>query len=104
MRIIAAVVNPGDRAGARESVLLLNASASAVDFSGWRIGDRGQHTCAVPAGPLAPGEARRVELTDGVVLRDGGGTVTLLGAGGLKVAGVTYTAADAELAGWTVTF
>jgi uncharacterized protein YukJ len=101
VRIVAAMVNPIGPGPEAESVLLLN--AAAVDLTGWRIADRAKQTCAVPAGPLAPGDTRRVPVTDGVALGNGGGTITLLDAGGLKVSGVAYTAADAR-EGWTVTF
>lgn len=70
----------------------------------WRIADRSGKTCPVPAGSLAAGETRRVPVTAGVALGNGGGTITLLDEGGLKVAGVAYTAADAQPEGWTVTF
>ena len=43
-------------------------------------------------------------LLDTAGIGNGGGTVTLLDAGGLKVHGVAYTAADAEHEGWTVAF
>ena len=38
--IVAALVNPAGPAPERETVLLLNASPSPVDLSGWRIADR----------------------------------------------------------------
>ena len=98
------MVNPAGPAPEAESVLLLNASPDAVDLTGWRIADRAGQTCPVPGGPLAAGETRRVALTERVALGNGGGTITLLDAGGLKVGGVAYTAADARREGWTVTF
>jgi uncharacterized protein YukJ len=104
IRIVAAMVNPTGPAPEAESVLLLNASPAAVDLTGWRIADRARQTCAVPGGSLAPGETRRVAIAERVALGNGGGTVTLLDAGGLKVDGVAYTAADAQQEGWTVTF
>ena len=104
VRIVAAMVNPSGPAPEAESVLLLNASPTAVDLSGWRIADRARQTCPVPGGPLAAGETRRVAITERVALGNNGGTVTLLDAGGLKVDGVAYTGADARREGWTVTF
>ena len=104
VRIVAAMVNPAGPAPEAESVLLLNASPAPVDLSGWRIADRAKQTCPVPGGPLAPGDTRRAAIAAPVALGNGGGTITLLDAGGLKVAGVAYTAADAEREGWTVTF
>jgi uncharacterized protein YukJ len=104
IRILAAMVNTAGPAPEHESVLLLNASPAAVDLTGWKIADRAKQTCDVPAGALGPGETLRVALAAPVALGNGGGTITLLDAGGLKVAGVAYTAADAEREGWTVTF
>jgi hypothetical protein len=104
VRIVAAMVNPTGPSPEAESVLLLNASPTEVDLTGWRIADRARQTCPVPAGPLAAGETRRVAIAERVALGNGGGTITLLDAGGLKVDGVAYTAADAQPEGWTVTF
>ena len=104
VRIVAAMVNPVGPSPEAETVLLLNASPAQVDLTGWRIADRARQTCAVPAGPLAPGETRRVPVAERVALGNGGGTITLLDAAGLKVDGVAYTGADARLEGWNVTF
>ena len=104
VRIVAAMVNPPGPAPEAESVLLLNASPAEIDLTGWRIADRGGQTCPVPGGLLAAGDTRRVAIADRVVLGNGGGTITLLDAAGLKAGGVAYTAADAQREGWTVTF
>ena len=104
MAIVAAFVNPLGPAPERETVLLLNASASAVDLGGWRIADRLAHECPVPAGPLAPGATREVVMSGEVQLGNQGGTITLLDDAGLKVAGVSYTAAQARQEGWTIVF
>ena len=102
--VVAALVNPVGPAPERETVLLLNASARPVDLSGWRIADRTARTCPVPAGPLAPGATLEVEMSEGVQLGNQGGTITLLDAAGLKVSGVSYTAAQAGREGWTIVF
>lgn len=104
VRIVAAMINPAGPSPEAESVLLLNASPAAVDLTGWRIADRAKQTCDVAGGPLAPGDTRRVAIVAPVALGNGGGTITVLDAGGVKVSGVAYTAADAEREGWTVTF
>jgi hypothetical protein len=104
VRVLAAMVNPIGPAPERESVLLLNVSPGAVDLTGWRIADRLQHSCTVPAGPLAAGATLSVVLGNGVQLGNKGGAITLLDRQGLKVDGVAYTAADAAEEGWTVTF
>ncbi len=103
VRIVAALVNAAGPAPEAESVLL-NASPAPVDLTGWKIADRAKQTCDVPGGPLAPGDTRRVAISAPAALGNGGGTITLLDAGGLKVSGVAYTATDAEREGWTVTF
>ena len=104
VRIVAAMVNPTGPGPEAESVLLLNVSPADVDLTGWRIADRARQTCAVPGGTLAPGETRRVAITERVALGNSGGTVTLLDAAGLKVDGVAYTGADARREGWSVVF
>ena len=107
VRIVAALVNPAGPAPEAESVLLLNASPAAVDLTGWRIADRARQSCLIssrPPGPLGPGETRRAALIAPVALGNGGGTITLLDAAGLKVDGVAYTGADARREGWNVTF
>ena len=104
MRIVAAMVNPPGPAPEAESVLLLNASPDAVDLTGWRIADRAGQTCPVPAARWRPARRAASPVTARVTLGNGGGTITLLDAGGLKVGGVAYTAADAGREGWTVTF
>jgi uncharacterized protein YukJ len=103
VRILAAMVNPVGPAPEAESVLLLNASPQPVDLTGWRIADRSRRTCELPAGPLAAGDTLHVAL-EGVELGNGGGSITLLDARGLKISGVSYTSADAAPEGWTIAF
>jgi hypothetical protein len=45
-----------------------------------------------------------VTPTDGVVLGNSGGAITLLDPNGLKVHGVSYTGEQAGTEGWTITF
>jgi uncharacterized protein YukJ len=104
LRIIAAMVNPVGPAPEHESVLLMNASPSTVDLSGWRIADRLKRTCPVPAQSLGPGELLRVPVAEPAQLSNQGGLITLLDADGLKVAGVAYTGEQARQEGWTLTF
>ena len=104
MRILAAMVNPVGPAPEHESVLLMNASPSAVDLTGWRIADRLKRTCPVPAQSLGAGAVLEVAVTEPAQLSNQGGLITLLDAAGLKVAGVSYTADQARQEGWTLTF
>ena len=104
VRIVAALVNPAGPAPERETVLLLNALPDPVDVTGWRIADRAKRTCPVPAGTLAPGATLDVVVSGEVQLGNNGGTITLLDGAGLKVAGVSYTAAQAGQEGQTIVF
>ena len=104
VRILAAMVNPRGGDPERETVLLLNASPQAVDLTGWRLADRLGHTCALPPVRLNPSASLNVEIDGGMQLSNKGGSITLLDAAGLKVAGVAYTAEQARREGWTVTF
>jgi uncharacterized protein YukJ len=104
VRIVAALVNPVGPAPERETVLLLNALPDPVDVTGWRISDRLKRTCPVPAGTLAAGATLEVVIGGEVQLGNQGGTITLLDGAGLKVAGVSYTAAQAGQEGQTIVF
>ena len=104
VQIVAALVNPVGPAPERETVLLLNASPDAVDLTGWRIADRLKRTCPVPPGPLAAGASLEVVVSGDVQLGNQGGAITLLDGAGLKVSGVSYTAAQAKQEGWTIVF
>ncbi len=104
VRIVAALVNPVGPAPERETVLLLNALPDPVDVTGWRIADRLKRSCPVPAGTLAAGATLEVVLSDDLQLGNQGGTITLLDAAGFKVAGVSYTAAQAAQEGRTIVF
>jgi uncharacterized protein YukJ len=104
VRIVAALVNPAGPAPEAETVTVLNASPDPQDLTGWRLVDRARHDEPVPAGVLAAGETTVVHLAGTVQLGNKGGEITLLDAAGLKVHGVSYTAAQAARSGWTVVF
>ncbi|GAA3146233.1 hypothetical protein GCM10010466_41560 [Planomonospora alba] len=105
VRIVAALVDPAGPAGSGHgSVTLLNASPAPVDLAGWRLVDRRGRDLPLPQGPLAAGAVLTVPATPPFALDDGGGTITLLDPAGLKVHGVSYTAAQGRREGWTVTF
>lgn len=103
VRVLAARVNPAGTPE-DEAVLLINASADAVELAGWHILDRSKARCPVPAGVLAAGETLLVHLEGRARLGNNGGQITLLDTADLKVHGVSYTADDARREGWTVTF
>jgi uncharacterized protein YukJ len=104
IQIVAALVNPLGPEPERESVLLLNASPAAVDLTGWQLADRMKRVCPVPSGPLAAGATLEVAINGQVQLGNQGGTITLLDGAGLKVSGVSYTAAQAQQEGWRIAF
>jgi uncharacterized protein YukJ len=104
VRILAAMINPRGGDPERETVLLLNASPQAVDLTGWRLVDRLGQASALPPLALNAGASIDIELGNGMKLGNKGGSITLLDAAGLKVAGVSYTADQARREGWTVTF
>jgi hypothetical protein len=101
--IVGALVNPIGPAPERETVTLLNATPQAIDLAGWQLADQ-QKRKQTLAGAIAAGETRRIALDPSVQLGNKGGIITLLDDRGLKVHGVSYTKADAELEGWTVVF
>jgi hypothetical protein len=103
VRILAALVNPVGSGSGPETVTLLNASPEPFDLAGWRLVDRGRNSFPLPSGPLASGDILELAVGAPFGLGDGGGTITLLDAAGLKVHGVSCTAAEAR-EGWTVTF
>jgi uncharacterized protein YukJ len=104
VRIVAAMVNPVGPAPERESVVLLNTSPDAIDLTGWRIADRNKQSSPLPVGSLVGGATLQVPLDGGAQLGNDGGSITLLDSQGLKVDGVAYTAAQAQLEGWTIVF
>ncbi|MET8975163.1 DUF2278 family protein [Streptomyces sp. NPDC004539] len=104
VRIVAALVNPRGPAPEPEQVTLLNASPDPLDLTGWRLVDRVGNTTPVPRGELAAGATLPVPLQGGAQLPNTGGEITLLDTKGLKVHGVSYTSAQADQEGWTVTF
>jgi hypothetical protein len=104
VRIVAALVNPVGPAPERETVTLLNASASDVDLRGWALLDRLKQRMPLEPMTLAAGETARIQLRPPIQLGNRGGLVTLLDRDGLKVDGVAYTEQQAETEGWSVVF
>ena len=76
----------------------------AWTFPAARLADRLKHSRPLPAGPLAAGATLEVAAQDGVQFGNQGGAITVLDAQGLKVAGVSYTGAQAQREGWTIVF
>jgi uncharacterized protein YukJ len=103
VRIVAALVNPSGPAPEAETVTLLNASPREIDLAGWSLVDRAGGRLPL-SGSLAAGAAARVPVAAPVRLGNGGGTLTLLDARGLKVDGVAWTAVQGRREGWSVVF
>jgi uncharacterized protein YukJ len=103
-RIVGALVDPVGPAPEAETVTLINASPEPIDLTGWKLLDRMKKECPLPAGPLPAGRTLQVATSAGLQLGNGGGAITLLDAGGLKVHGVAYTREQADRDGWTVVF
>jgi uncharacterized protein YukJ len=104
VQILAALVNPIGPAPEQEKVLLMNLSPEDVDLTGWQLADRAKKTAPVPAGKLESGRLLDVLLVGEMQLGNHGGTITLLDANGLKVAGVAYTEEQAQREGWAIAF
>ena len=105
VRVLAAMVNPFGPAPERETVLLLNASPHDIDLTGWKLTDKAKAACPLPAQTLPAGETLVVPLSGSrATLGNKGGQISVIDAAGLKVHGVSYTAAEGGREGWTVTF
>ncbi|MBN1173435.1 MAG: lamin tail domain-containing protein, partial [Micromonosporaceae bacterium] len=102
VRIVAALVNPAGEAQA-ETVTLLNTTAAAIDLAGWTLLDRDKNALPL-SGTLPAGETVRIPLRPPVMLPNKGGLITLLTSGGLRVDGVSYTAAAAKRRGCSTKF
>ncbi len=104
LRIVAALVNPVGPAPEAETVTIVNTGTQPVDLTGWSIADRDAHRFQIIDGVLPAGETRRIPLAPPAALGNRGGIITLLDRGGLKVDGVSYTAADVTEEGRTIVF
>lgn len=105
VRVLAAMMNPFGPAPEHETVLLLNASPHDIDLTGWKLTDKAKAACPLPAQTLPAGETLVVPLSGSrATLGNKGGQISVIDAAGLKVHGVSYTAAEGGREGWTVTF
>ncbi len=103
VRIIAALVNPTGPAPEAETVTLLNTTPQPVALDGWALADRFKNKQTLN-GTLAAGATLVINVQTPVQLGNQGGIITLLNAAGLKMHGVSYTAAQAGREGWTLVF
>ncbi len=87
--IVAALPDPvGIDAGA-ETTTLVNTTASAIDLTGWQLGDWAGRRQPL-AGSVAGGEAIKLVLTGGLQLPNKGGSLTLFDTTGLTIDHVSY--------------
>src|SRR3954470_9822263 len=90
VRIVAALVADGDRAGG-ETVTLLNTGLRDLDLSGWALLDAREQRMPLPPTRIPAGDAARIPVRPPVRLDVEGGLLTLVDPNGLKVDGVAYT-------------
>jgi uncharacterized protein YukJ len=102
IRVVAALVN-AVQSPEIEFVTLLNTTNQAIDLSGWQLADRDKNKMKL-GGVLPAGETTRVRLVLPVVLPNKGGLITVLNPQGLRVDGVSYTKAQAQLPGFSIKF
>lgn len=102
VRIVAALVNPVQSPEV-ETVTLLNLTPAPVDLAGWKLLDRDKNAMPL-GGTVGAGDTLRVTLKPPAVLPNKGGLITLLNADGLRVDGVSYTAAQAKAVGYSLKF
>jgi hypothetical protein len=84
------------------AVVVANMTAEALDLTNWRVLVDAERIYSLPATPLPPGHPLGAALPAGA-LSDGGGVVTLLNPGNLRVDGVAYLGGDPK-AGWSTSF
>lgn len=103
IRIAAAMVNPIGPAPESETVTLINTTAHTVDLTGWALADKEKDRMPL-VGALPPGGTLLVRVQPPMQLSNQGGIITLLNPKGIKVHGVSYTAAQAHKEGITIIF
>jgi uncharacterized protein YukJ len=103
VRIVAALVNPLGPAPERETVTLCNTTPRAINLGGWSIANKDKTRFPL-TGEIKAGQCMTFTLSPQVPLSNKGGIVTLLDNAGLKVHGVSYTAAQVDREGFTIVF
>lgn len=111
IRIVSAMVNPKGPegqpgfSGDGEWVQLVNLLPQDIELGGWAILNRNEAQSAIEAGTALPASGfLRVPISPDAPLGNGGGLITLVDAQGLKVDGVSYTAAAAQREGFPIGF
>jgi hypothetical protein len=100
---MAALANPIGTETGNESVTLLNASANAIDLTGWSVRDKANGKQLLE-GVLDAGITQRVVFSGGVRLGNNGDTISLFNAADELMHQVSYTKKQAQEEGWTLIF
>lgn len=96
--IAAALVNAAGDERAGEWVSIINLTTDDVDLQGWTLGDTKRPRKPLD-GKLGPGEARRIQPLDPLMLANSGGVVELFAPDGRRVDRVKYGAQKGEREG-----
>lgn len=103
VRIIGAMVNPVGPAPEAETVTLLNTTNQPIDLTGWSLADKQKNKMSL-SGAIPKGSTLQVAVDSPMQLSNSGGIITLLNERGIKIHGVSYTAAQAHREGITIVF
>jgi uncharacterized protein YukJ len=103
VRIVGAMVNPVGPAPEAETVTLLNTTTGSIDLTGWSLADKQKNKMSLE-GEIPKGGTLRVDVAAPMQLANTGGIITLLNDKGIKIHGVSYTAAQARKEGVTIVF
>ena len=103
VRIVAAMVNPVGPAPEEETVTLLNTTPQPVNLTGWSLADKQKNKMPL-SGAIPQGATLQIAVKPPMQLSNSGGIITLLNDRGIKIHGVSYTAAQAHREGVTIVF
>lgn len=103
VRIVGAMVNPIGPAPEAETVTLLNTTTGSIDLMGWSLADKQKNKMPL-AGEIPKGGTLQVNVAAPMQLANTGGIITLLNDKGIKIHGVSYTAAQSHKEGVTIVF
>ena len=101
--IVGALVNPEGVDSGKESVTLFNASPKTVDLAGWSLKDASGRKSNIK-GKIRAGSGTRILFSGkGVILSNGGGTISLYDNQGTLMHEVKYSSREVR-SGWTIVF
>ncbi|MDI3485566.1 MAG: hypothetical protein PWQ51_1698 [Methanolobus sp.] len=101
--IVGALVNPEGVDSGKESVTLFNASPKTIDLAGWSLKDASGRKSNIK-GKIRAGSGTRILFSGkGVILSNGGGTISLYDNQGTFMHEVKYSSREVR-SGWTIVF